>query len=239
MGRWRHGLRGREDDRDDRGASTRSEEQGPLAAQEPAGGGQKHQGGTVQGVGVSQATKEVSMARGEDGSEVSVVGKGAKIEGTVIAAGSLKVEGEVKGAISAKGDVSLSSEGRVEANIQAKNISLAGEVRGDLTAEGDISLPANSRLEGNLRGQNIEVGGVVKGNIEATGRVQLGRHAQVEGDITSKSLAIEDGAVFSGRSVMGDRKAQPTERIVPAAPADRPLVRQSSGDAMARTPGQP
>jgi cytoskeletal protein CcmA (bactofilin family) len=179
------------------------------------------------------------MARGDDGSEISVVGRGATIEGTVIAAGSLKVEGEVKGAITAKGDFSLSPEGRVEANIQAKNVTLSGQVKGDLAAEGDVSLPSNSRLEGNIRGQNVEVGGVVKGNIEATGKVQLGRQAQVEGDITSKSLAIEEGAVFFGRSVMGEKQAQRAGRIVAAPSADRSLVPQGAGEPTAKPPDQP
>jgi cytoskeletal protein CcmA (bactofilin family) len=169
------------------------------------------------------------MARGEEGPEVSVVGRGAKIEGTVIAAGSLRVEGEVKGAVTAKGDVSLSPDGRVEANIQAKNITLAGHVKGDLAAEADVSLPANSRLEGNVRGQNVEVGGAINGNIEASGRVHLGREARVEGDIVAKALAIEEGAVFSGRSVMGGPELQPAERFGPAASAVRTPMPQRAG----------
>jgi cytoskeletal protein CcmA (bactofilin family) len=186
----------------------------------------------------SRVVEEVQMARGEENSEVSVVGRGAKIEGTVIAAGSLKVEGEVKGTVSAKGDVSLSPEGRVEANIEARNITLAGHVKGDLAAEGDISLPANSRLEGNIRGQNIEVGGVIMGNIEATGRVQLGRQAHIEGDITAKSLAIEEGAVFSGRSVMGEKKLPSAEQFVAASSVVRPARPNAATDAGERTAGQ-
>jgi len=140
----------------------------------------------------------------EDSAEVSVVGQGARIEGTVTSAGSLRVEGEVKGAITAKGDVSLSPEGRVEADIQARSITLAGQVRGNLTAEGEVSLPTDSRLEGDIHAGNVAVGGVVKGNIVAGGKVELGDRARVEGDITSKTLVIADGAFFSGRSTMGE-----------------------------------
>jgi cytoskeletal protein CcmA (bactofilin family) len=186
----------------------------------------------------SRLRQEVRMARGDDDPEVSVVGRGARIEGTVIAAGSLKVEGEVKGAISAKGDVMLSSEGRVEANIQAKNITLAGQVRGDITAEGQVSLPANSRLEGNIRGQNIQVGGVVKGGIEATGKVELGSHAEVMGDITSQRLSIDEGAKFSGRSIMGEKRAQPEEAATAPAEAARPAVPAEVGAPMTKPPAQ-
>jgi cytoskeletal protein CcmA (bactofilin family) len=144
------------------------------------------------------------MDRADERSEVSVVGRGTRIEGTVVAAGSLRVEGEVKGMITAEQEVSLSAQGRVEANIQATNITLAGQVKGDLTAKADVSLPADSRLDGNIRGHNVEVGGVVMGDILGNGKVELGPRARVEGDVTSKTLAIAEGAVFIGRSIMGE-----------------------------------
>jgi cytoskeletal protein CcmA (bactofilin family) len=148
--------------------------------------------------------QEVGMDRPDELSEVSVVGRGTRIEGTVVAAGSLKVEGEVKGKITAEREVLLSPQGRVEANIQATSIVLAGQVKGNLAAKGDVSLPAESRLDGNIRAHNVEVGGMVKGNIIGKGKVALGPRARVEGDVTSTTLAIADGAVFIGSSIMDE-----------------------------------
>ncbi|HKI30153.1 MAG TPA: polymer-forming cytoskeletal protein [Actinomycetota bacterium] len=145
------------------------------------------------------------MVGGDDRSEVSVVGPGTRIEGTVVAAGSLRVEGEVKGKITAEREVTLSPQGRVEANIQAGSIVLAGQVKGDLAAKGDVSLPADSRLDGNIRAHNVDVGGVVKGDIVGRGRVVLGPRARVEGQVTSTRLAIAEGAVFIGSSTMEEQ----------------------------------
>jgi cytoskeletal protein CcmA (bactofilin family) len=145
------------------------------------------------------------MSRGDERSEVSVVGPGTRIEGTVVAAGSLRVEGEVKGKITAEREVTLSPQGRVEANIQAGSIVLAGQVKGNLAATGDVSLPADSRLDGNIRAHNVDVGGVVKGDIIGKGRVALGPRARVEGDVTSTTLAIAEGAVFIGSSTMDEQ----------------------------------
>jgi len=145
------------------------------------------------------------MFRGDETSEVSVVGPGTKIEGTVVAAGSLRVEGEVKGKITAEREVMLSPQGRVEANIQAASIVAAGQVKGNLAAKGDVSLPADSRLDGNIRAHNVEVGGVVMGDIVGKGRVALCPRARVEGQITSTTLAIADGAVFIGSSTMDEQ----------------------------------
>lgn len=148
------------------------------------------------------------MDRADDNAEVSVVGRGTRIEGTVVAAGSLRVEGEVKGRITAEQEVSLSAQGRVEANIQATNIILAGQVKGDLTARADVSLPADSRLDGHIRAHDVEVGGVVIGDIMGKGRVALGPRARVDGDITSKTLVIAEGAIFTGRSIMDEEAPQ-------------------------------
>jgi cytoskeletal protein CcmA (bactofilin family) len=145
------------------------------------------------------------MFRGDETSEVSVVGPGTRIEGTVVAAGSLRVEGEVKGKITAEREVTLSPQGRVEANIQAGSIVLAGQVKGNLAAKGDVSLPADSRLDGNIRAHNVDVGGVVMGDIVGKGRVALGPRARVEGHVTSTTLAIADGAVFIGSSTMDEQ----------------------------------
>ena len=145
------------------------------------------------------------MVGGDERSEVSVVGPGTRIEGTVVAAGSLRVEGEVKGKITAEREVTLSPQGRVEANIQAGSIVLAGQVKGNLAAKGDVSLPADSRLDGNIRAHNVDVGGVVKGDIVGRGRVALGPRARVEGQVTSTKLAIAEGAVFIGSSTMDEQ----------------------------------
>ena len=66
---------------------------------------------------------EVRMADTAN-SEVTVVGQGARIEGTLVSAGSLRVDGQVKGKITAEGDVALSPQSRVEADIHAQNVTI-------------------------------------------------------------------------------------------------------------------
>ncbi|HSJ49696.1 MAG TPA: polymer-forming cytoskeletal protein [Actinomycetota bacterium] len=148
--------------------------------------------------------REGRIDRSQDGSDLSVVSRGTRIEGTVAAAGSLRVDGDVKGKITAAKEVSLSPGGRVEANIEATDITLGGQVMGNLEAKGDVSLPADSRLDGNIRARNVQIGGEVKGDVEGRGTVELGPSARVEGDIRSKRLAIAAGAVFIGSSAMDE-----------------------------------
>lgn len=207
MGRWRHApeSRGLDVDQEPPGRPELPESPPPDVAK--AGAGDTEEPIATTG-GDTPEAQEVRMDSADDGTEVSVVGAGTRIEGTVMAAGSLRVDGEVKGKITAAKDVSLSPQGRVEANIQATNITLAGQVKGDLAAKGDVSLPPDSRLHGNIRAHNVQVGGVVVGDIVGNGKVELGPRARVEGDIISQSLAIAEGAVFIGTSIMGDEARQ-------------------------------
>jgi cytoskeletal protein CcmA (bactofilin family) len=63
-------------------------------------------------------------------SEVTIIGAAAKLEGTVVSAGSLRIDGQVKGQIQADGDVTLSPQSQVEADIRAQNVCVAGRLKG-------------------------------------------------------------------------------------------------------------
>jgi cytoskeletal protein CcmA (bactofilin family) len=228
MSRWR---RPQDPGQHENDSPSRPEAPRQLLAEAGGGSADEPPSRDERGWADTPVGQEVRMDRANDRPEVSVVGRGTRIEGTVVAAGSLRVEGEVKGKITAEEEVSLSAQGRVEANIQATSIILAGQVKGNLAATADVSLPADSHLDGNIRAHNVEVGGVVKGNIIGKGRVVLGPHARVEGDVTSKTLAIAGGAVFIGSSDMGEETRRGDETT---KPADAASAREKQS-----TPSQP
>ena len=66
--------------------------------------------------------------------DISVVGRDARIEGTLTSAGSLRIHGRLTGAITVEGEVSVAAGSEVRADINAQTISLAGRVKGNLTA---------------------------------------------------------------------------------------------------------
>jgi cytoskeletal protein CcmA (bactofilin family) len=116
--------------------------------------------------------------------EVTIVGQGAKLEGTVVSAGSLRIDGQVKGQINADGDVMLSPQSQVEADIRAQNVAVAGRF---------------------------------KGSIVVKGRAEISSGGRVDGDITSKTLVVEEGALFQGQSIMD----QPAPSGQPAPPPQK------------------
>jgi cytoskeletal protein CcmA (bactofilin family) len=148
----------------------------------------------------------VADKRSDRSDDVSVVGRGARIEGTLTSAGSLEIHGRLTGAITVEGEVSVAAGSEVRADINAHTISLAGRVKGNLTAPGAVVLPAQSRVEGDVRAQSVTVHGAVTGDLVAEQVVRIGGQARVEGDVTCRTLAIEEGAYFSGRSNMNEQR---------------------------------
>ena len=97
--------------------------------------------------------------------EVTVVGPGARLEGTVVSAGSLRIDGTVKGQVNADGDVMLSPQSQVEADIRAENVTVAGKFVGNIFVKGRAELARGGRIDGNVTSKVLVVqeGGIFHG----------------------------------------------------------------------------
>ena len=99
---------------------------------------------------------------------------------TVVAA-----ETFVQGTIRTQG--SLIVDGKIEGNIFDAKTVVVGEL---------------GQIQGDISAQTVIIGGKVIGNIQAAKLVQVMTKGQVIGDIRTKSLHIEDGAIFDGACTM-------------------------------------
>jgi cytoskeletal protein CcmA (bactofilin family) len=100
-----------------------------------------------------------------DNDEVTIVGAGARLDGNLVSAGSLRIDGQVKGQINADGDVSLSPQSQVEADIRAQNVSVAGRFKGNIIVKGKAHLARGGRIDGNITSKSliVEEGGTFHG----------------------------------------------------------------------------
>ena len=99
------------------------------------------------------------------GPEMTVVGRGAQVEGTLVSTESIRIDGQAKGKIAARGDVILSSDSLVEADIQAQNVVSGGTLKGSITARTRTELGQGGRVEGTIRSKELVVseGGLFSG----------------------------------------------------------------------------
>src|SRR5277367_3338158 len=124
---------------------------------------------------------------------VSTIGPGLKIRGDITGNCHLVIEGEAHGKIHlANGRVSVGSSGRVNADIEAPEISIEGNVQGNLHARDNVRLGPASHVQGSVLTPRIRIedGARFRGKVEMT---RPGRGA----DSSASAAPAEDHEVSS------------------------------------------
>ena len=101
------------------------------------------------------------------------IGKSLRIEGRVISAQDLTIEGQVEGTIEL-GDYALTvgTGAGIKANLVARTITISGAVTGNVTASETVDLRATGSVEGNVAAPRVLMadGAVINGKVDAAGK---------------------------------------------------------------------
>ena len=104
----------------------------------------------------------------------------------------------------------LSSDVEIKGSVKFTNdLVVDGKIEGEITSDGNLTVGENARIKAEVKTATVIVYGKVHGNLTATDRVELKASAEVVGDIKAKTLAIEAGAIFVGKSTVGTPAAAP------------------------------
>jgi cytoskeletal protein CcmA (bactofilin family) len=88
-------------------------------------------------------------------------------------------------------------------------LRIDGRVHGEINVSDTISIGGTGEVEASVKTKNAVISGTVRGDIHATDKTELQAKSVIYGDIVTKSLAIEQGAVFQGHCNMGEIKDSP------------------------------
>lgn len=106
----------------------------------------------------------------------------------------------------------LSSDVEIKGTVKFTNdLVVDGKIEGEITSDGNLTVGENARLKAEIKTSVVVVYGKVHGNITATHNVELKSTAEVVGDIKAKSLSIEAGAIFVGKSTVGTPTIAPAQ----------------------------
>lgn len=119
----------------------------------------------------------------------TLIGAGSILQGDLEFTGGLRVDGHVKGHLSAQD-----------------------------TNQGTLVLSESGIIEGDVNVPHVVVNGTVKGNIVSSGHVELQANAKITGDIHYKAVEMELGAVLNG-SLVNDSSAPVYDVIAGGAEA--------------------
>ena len=100
----------------------------------------------------------------------SLIAQGSRIEGNLIFTDGLRIDGEVKGNISAnEGSASI------------------------------LVISESARVMGHIHADHVIINGHVMGPVHASELLELQPKAKIEGDVSYKALEMHQGAVISGQ----------------------------------------
>ena len=85
-----------------------------------------------------------------------------------------------------------------------------GRFHGKIVSKNELIVGESAHIEGDIHVGRIAISGTVVGKIVADQRVEIHRNGKVYSDIDTPALIIEEGAIFQGNCVMGDRKGNVT-----------------------------
>ncbi len=103
-----------------------------------------------------------------------------------------------------------------------------GKVTGEIHVSDTINIGNTGEVEASIKTKNAVIAGTIRGNIHASEKTELQAKSVIYGDIVTKSLAIEQGAVFQGHCNMGDIKDRDRE---PAKTSSTPSPKETVSSA--------
>ena len=101
----------------------------------------------------------------------SLIGAGTVVQGNVVFAGGLRIDGAVEGKVAtaedAQGTLVISELARVEGEVKVSHVVINGSVTGPVTATDYLELQAKARVNGDVVYRTLEmhVGAIVQGKL--------------------------------------------------------------------------
>ena len=85
------------------------------------------------------------------------IAKGTNLEGSLFSEKGLRINGVVKGSIECEEHIIVGTEGRVEANIKAKDLIIGGDVEGNLFATNRLEITSTGKVKGNIETKKLVI----------------------------------------------------------------------------------
>ena len=113
----------------------------------------------------------------------------------------LKLKDQVNGLL----DKGCSFEGKISFD---GTVQINGDFSGEIVSEGTLVVGQDANIQGNVFVNTLVCYGTVRGKVEAKNRIEIHLPSVVTANIITKTLLIEEGAVFQGQCHMNYESAE-------------------------------
>ncbi len=129
----------------------------------------------------------------------------------------------------------LGGDARFEGTLDLKgSLRIDGSFRGTLTCGGSVTIGGDGSFHGEIRAEEVILGGQITGRVLARKLMVLEATSKLEGELACGTLHVNEGAVFNGTSVMGERAVEElfNEPLKQLEASDVPVYDDESDDEL-------
>jgi len=109
----------------------------------------------------------------------------------------------------------LSNDVHIKGSIRfTDDLLVDGRIEGEISSDGSLTVAENAHIKAEVSTKSIVIYGKVHGNITCTERVEIKGSAEMVGDVKAGTISIEPGAIFVGKSEVGNPSSVP-KKIAP------------------------
>ena len=83
---------------------------------------------------------------------------------------------------------------------------IEGKLKGEVHASGLLVVGPQAIVHATVEAANLVVLGELRGQVQGAGRVEICAGGRLYGDVETKSLVVQEGAMFEGQSRMGEQR---------------------------------
>jgi len=112
-----------------------------------------------------QPERPESYAGNGQTSNATVIARGVKVEGEFMSQGDVIIEGEVNGRVSTSGLLTIGTEAKLKAEVNADDAVVAGTIEGTVTVKKRLELKSTAKIMGDVACETamVEAGAVLHG----------------------------------------------------------------------------
>lgn len=113
-------------------------------------------------------------------------------------------------------------------NLEADGtVRVEGNFEGELHIKGDVVVGDTGKITGDIIATNAHIAGRVEGNVRIKGQLHLTPTAYIGGDIEVGNLVVDEGAVFTGKCLMGNNMTfSANETALDGRQISKPITKQ-------------
>jgi cytoskeletal protein CcmA (bactofilin family) len=116
----------------------------------------------------------------------------------------------------------LSNDVHIKGSVRfTDDLLVDGRIEGEISSDGALTVAENAHLKAEVSTKSIVIYGKVHGNVTCTERVEIKGSAEMVGDVKAGTISIEPGAIFVGKSEVGNPSSAPKKSAPIPQTADK------------------